>query len=162
MKLYPHIVFDTSAFLAGLEMYYDRVYTTNLVISEVKDAKSKELLELAISAQKIYIVEPSEESYKKVNEIKDRISASKLSLTDISVAALAYELRPSVVFTDDLMLQNLLLNLGIEYKSVKLKVSIKNRKKYVYRCVGCGRVFNKPYSYCPYCGNKIIQETENY
>ena len=155
-----NIIFDTSAFLAGLENYYDRVYTTKLVISEVKDKKSRELLDLAINARKVYIMEPSEQSYEKINEIKEKISALKLSLTDISVASLAYELRPSVVFTDDLMLQNLLLNLGIEYKSIKLKISIKNKKKYVYKCKACGRVFTKFYSYCPYCGNEIIQEVE--
>ena len=162
MNSYHNIVFDASAFLAGLENYYNRVYTTRLVISEVKDKKSKELLDLAINAQKVYIIEPSEESYKKINEIKEKISAFKLSLTDISVAALAYEFRPSIVFTDDLMLQNLLLNLGIKYSSVKLRISIKNKKKYVYKCVACGRVFIKPYSYCPYCGNEITQETEKY
>jgi len=160
MDYYPNIVFDTSAFLAGLEKYYSKVYTTKLVISEVKDKESKELLDLAINAQKVYVIEPSEESYKKVNEVKEKIVALKLSLTDISVAALAYELRPSIVFTDDLMLQNLLLNLGIEYRSVKLRISIKNKKKYVYKCKGCGRVFSKPYPYCPYCGSEIIQKVE--
>ena len=162
MDSYPNIVFDTSAFLAGLENYYSKVYTTKLVISEVKDKKSKELLDLAINARKVYIMEPSIQSYKKINEIKEKISALRLSLADISVASLAYELRPSVVFTDDLMLQNLLLNLGIEYKSVKLKILIKGKKRYVYKCKGCGRVFTKLYSYCPYCGSEIIQEVEKY
>ena len=160
MDYYPNIVFDTSAFLAGLEKYYNKIYTTRLVISEVKDRESKELLDFAIDAQKVYVIEPSEESYKEVNKVKEKISALKLSLTDISVAALAYELRPSIVFTDDLMLQNLLLNLGIKYRSVKLNISIKNKKKYVFKCKGCGRVFNKPYPYCPYCGSEITQKVE--
>lgn len=156
-----NIIFDTSAFLAGLQNYYSRVYTTKFVISEIKDKKSRELLDLALGARKVYVIEPAKESYEKVNEIKNRISALRLSKTDISVASLAYEMRPSTVFTDDLMLQNLLLNLGIEYRSVKLKISIKTQKKYVYKCNACGKEFSKPYTTCPFCGNEIkIKTTE--
>ncbi|BFH72536.1 hypothetical protein SJAV_04800 [Sulfurisphaera javensis] len=154
---YSHnIIFDTAGFLAGLQNYYNKIYTTSFVVNEVKDLKSRELLDLAIYAGKVIIMEPQEKSYSIVKDVAKRSLALKLSATDLSVASLAYELKPSLVFTDDLMLQNLLLNLGIEYKSVKLNIKIKNKKIYEYVCTGCGKKFTKYVSICPYCGNKII------
>ncbi|BAB67242.1 NOB1 family endonuclease [Sulfurisphaera tokodaii] len=159
---YSHkIVFDTGAFLAGLQNYYEKIYTNSLVINEIKDKKSRELLDLAIMAGKIIIMEPEENTLKKTKKIAEKISAYNLSKTDLSIAALAYELRPSIVFTDDLTLQNLLLNLGIEFKSVKLNIRIRNRKKYKFTCKACGKTFSRSYSSCPYCGNTIIVVSYN-
>lgn len=155
MEFSHNIVFDTSAFLAGLEKYYNRIYTTKFVIDEVKDFQSVELLNMAIDAGKIFILEPKDESVKKVRNSMRILNAYSLSETDISVAALAYDLRPSVVFTDDLVLQNLLLSLGIEYRSVKLKIKLKNKKRYKFKCEGCGREFDDYYSICPICGSKL-------
>lgn len=150
-----NIVFDTGAFLAGLQNYYYRVYTTPLVLDEVKDYRSRELLAIAINAGKVIIKEPSKWSYEKVNQIVRKISAFNLSKTDISLASLAYELKPCIVFTDDLTLQNLLLNLDIRYKSIKLNININHKKEYKYICTGCNREFKKYYNVCPYCGNQI-------
>ncbi|MFP3220838.1 MAG: DNA-binding protein, partial [Sulfolobaceae archaeon] len=35
------MIFDTAGFLAGLEGLFERVYTTPLVLSEVKDSHSR-------------------------------------------------------------------------------------------------------------------------
>jgi UPF0271 protein len=154
------IIFDTAGFLAGLENLFPLVYTTPDVIEEVRDSNSVNLLNLSINSGKIIIQSPSKESVDYVIKTLHQIKESELSQTDISVIALAHELRPSIVFTDDLSVQNVLLYLNIEFNSVKLGFKMKNKKKVVYKCEACGRIFKKKYTECPYCGYKIVKIRE--
>ncbi|MEJ2777018.1 DNA-binding protein [Sulfolobaceae archaeon RB850M] len=149
------IVFDTGAFLAGLQNSYEKVYTTQEVIDEVKDFKSIELLSFGLESNKIIILQPSSQSLNIVKKEAQMIREFGLSKTDISVASLALDLKPSIVLTDDLPLQNLLLHLGIKYIPVKLSIKISKRKSFIYKCEGCGREYGKLYPSCPYCGHKL-------
>ncbi|MFP3259801.1 MAG: DNA-binding protein [Sulfolobus sp.] len=149
------IVFDTGAFLAGLQNSYEKVYTTQEVIDEVKDFKSIELLSFGLESNKIIVLQPSSQSLNIVKKEAQMIREFGLSKTDISVASLALDLKPSIVLTDDLPLQNLLLHLGIKYIPVKLSIKISKRKSFIYKCEGCGREYDKLYSSCPYCGHKL-------
>ncbi|MDT7875853.1 MAG: DNA-binding protein [Sulfolobaceae archaeon] len=149
------IVFDTGAFLAGLQNSYEKVYTTQEVIDEVKDFKSIELLSFGLESNKIIILQPSSQSLNIVKKEAQMIREFGLSKTDISVASLALDLKPSIVLTDDLPLQNLLLHLGIKYIPVKLSIKISKRKSFIYKCEGCGREYDKLYPSCPYCGHKL-------
>ena len=135
------IVFDTGAFLAGLQNSYEKVYTTQEVIDEVKDFKSIELLSFGLESNKIIILQPSSQSLNIVKKEAQMIREFGLSKTDISVASLALDLKPSIVLTDDLPLQNLLLHLGIKYIPVKLSIKISKRKSFIYKCEGCGREY---------------------
>ncbi|MFP3232980.1 MAG: DNA-binding protein, partial [Sulfolobaceae archaeon] len=92
------IIFDTAGLLAGLENLFPLIYTTPDVIEEVRDSNSVNLLNLSINSGKIIIQSPSKESVDYVNKTLHQIKESELSQTDISVIALAHELRPSVVF----------------------------------------------------------------
>ncbi|MFP3065318.1 MAG: DNA-binding protein, partial [Sulfolobus sp.] len=96
------IVFDTGAFLAGLQNSYEKVYTTQEVIDEVKDFKSIELLSFGLESNKIIILQPSSQSLNIVKKEAQMIREFGLSKTDISVASLALDLKPSIVLTDDL------------------------------------------------------------
>lgn len=149
-----HIVFDTSAFLAGLQLSLNRVYTTQEVIDEIKDNSSRFNLEISISTGKVIVMKPSPNSNKIVNKTLEKLNERRLSRTDISVIALALDLRPSIVFTDDLSVQNVLKYLGIQYSSVKLNKKVDKSFKFVYECIDCKRKFDKYYSNCPYCGEK--------
>lgn len=151
------IVFDTAGFLAGLENSFQKVYTTPYVIKEVKDRNSSLMLDFAISSGKIIILEPSKSSLTRVNLVLKELNENTLSKTDISVIALALDLYPSLVFTDDLSVQNVLLKLNIEFTSVKISQSANKIYKFKYRCSNCNRIFNKYISECPYCGGKIIK-----
>ncbi|BDB99043.1 NOB1 family endonuclease [Saccharolobus caldissimus] len=152
-----HIVFDTSAFLAGLQLSLNRVYTTQEVIDEIKDNSSRFNLEISISTGKVIVMKPSPNSNKIVNKTLEKLNERRLSRTDISVIALALDLRPSIVFTDDLSVQNVLKYLGIQYSSVKLNKKVDKSFKFVYECIDCKRKFDKYYSNCPYCGGEIIK-----
>ncbi|AAY79456.1 DNA-binding protein [Sulfolobus acidocaldarius] len=155
-----NIVFDTAGFLAGLENLYEKVYTTQEVIREVKDFKSASLLELAISSNKVIIFEPTRQSLLTVTKTLNKINDISLSRTDISVAALALDLKPSLVVTDDLSLQNLLLHMNIKYYSVKLNIKISKKKNYIYKCEGCGKTYMKNIKICEICGHKVIKVSQ--
>ncbi|BCU69260.1 NOB1 family endonuclease [Stygiolobus caldivivus] len=154
------IIFDTAGFLAGLQNLFPQVYTTPLVLDEVKDLRSSNLLRLSMESGKIVVVMPSSSTLAQVTSTISRVKEKGLSQTDISVIALAYDLRPSIVFTDDLGVQNVLLHLGIEFNSVKLSFKLRNKKTAKYKCTACGRIFNTCYIECPYCGHKIVMIRE--
>ncbi len=145
---------DTAAFLAGLEGLFERVYTTPLVLEEVKDSYSKARLELALSGGKVVVLSPSRKAMNEARNEAESLGEKGLSEADLSVAALALELGDSIVFTDDLALQNLLASLGISYSSVKLKVKLNHVKKVVYVCPSCNREYSSPGT-CEVCGSVL-------
>lgn len=151
------IVFDTAGFLAGLENSFEKVYTTVDVIKEVKDYNSHKMLDFAISSGKIIIMNPSLNGINKVKKILTEINENTLSKTDISIIALALDLSPSIVFTDDLSVQNILLKLNIKFTSVKINRSANQIYKFKYKCSNCNKMFSKYIVECPYCGSKIIK-----
>ncbi|AWR93466.1 NOB1 family endonuclease [Acidianus brierleyi] len=155
-----NVIFDTAGFLAGLENYFDRVYTTPLVMNEVKDYVSRSLLSLASSSGKIIILEPEKRNIDITNNTLRKIGEYSLSKTDISIIALALQLQPSIVFTDDFSVQNILLKLGIKFNSVKLNRSIKYEREYYYVCENCGKVYQRKKESCDICGGKIIKKSK--
>ncbi|BDC18335.1 NOB1 family endonuclease [Acidianus sp. HS-5] len=157
MERNRNVILDTAGFLAGLENLLDRVYTTPYVINEVKDFASRSSLNLASSSGKVIVMEPSKTSVNKVLKIMMEINEQTLSKTDISIIALSLDLLPSLVFTDDLSLQNILLRLNIPFKSVKLNKYASSKKEFIYICQECKRKFNKYLKECPYCGGKIVK-----
>ncbi|QGA53387.1 DNA-binding protein [Sulfolobus sp. E5-1-F] len=152
-----HIIFDTSAFLAGLQLSLDKIYTTQEVINEVKDRYSRFNLEIAISSGKVIIMKPSPKSLEKVIKVLNITRERKLSNTDISIIALALDLQPSVVLTDDLSVQNTLKHLGIQFSSVKINKKVEKSFKFKYICIDCKREFNIDHRECPYCGGKVVK-----
>ncbi|NON62314.1 DNA-binding protein, partial [Acidianus sp. RZ1] len=132
------IIFDTAPFVAGLENSFPKIYTTQDVIQEVKDSVSRHLLSLALDSGKIIILKPSRNSLETVKRKIKEVNDFSLSETDISVAAIALDSKPCVVFTDDLSLQNLLIILGINFTSVKLNKKAVVSKKFIYECKYCG------------------------
>ncbi|WP_338603930.1 NOB1 family endonuclease [Sulfolobus tengchongensis] len=152
-----HIIFDTSAFLAGLQLSLDKVYTTQEVINEIKDSYSRFNLEISISSGKVIVMKPSLKNSDKVFKVLNEIRERKLSKTDISIIALALDLQPSIVFTDDLSVQNVLKYLGIQFSSVKISKKVEKSFKFKYMCLNCKREFETVYEGCPYCGGEIIK-----
>jgi len=92
-------VFDTSAILNNFGPIEVEAYITNSVISEIKDFEFRTKLNNAISTGKLKVQDPSEESIKKVKEIKKQ-NKLKLSETDMEVIALALDLK-AILHSDD-------------------------------------------------------------
>ncbi|EWG07526.1 MAG: nucleotide binding protein PINc [Candidatus Aramenus sulfurataquae] len=156
-----NVIFDTAGFLAGLENYFNKVYTTPQVVEEVRDSYSRGLLSLATSSGKVIVMQPERRNVEDVRNVLRKIGEYTLSQTDVSIIALAIQLKPSVVFTDDFSVQNVLARLNIKYNSVKLNKSVKIEKEYQYVCKNCGKVYRTRKDACEICGGEIIKTTKN-
>jgi UPF0271 protein len=145
-------VIDSAFFIQGADV---EGLTTPGVIEEVKDPESRLFLEGLISAGKVKVVLPSNESIETVKEAAKKTGElGELSKADIEVLALAYEVN-GVLLTDDYNLQNIARTLGIEFKT--LKRGIKKVIHWNYVCIGCGKKFNEmpPGGICPDCGSPV-------
>ena len=152
-------MFDAAPFFAGLEKYFQRVYTTPFVLEEVKDARSRLNLELYENTGKLVVIDPEPDYYRVVEEKLKEVNERGLSRADKSVVALAVKLKDSIVFTDDLAVQNVLLHLGIEYYSVKLPFKLQTKKMVLYVCPSCHRAYTAP-GRCEVCGTELLRRVE--
>ncbi len=95
--------------------------TTSLVALEIKDFRSRALLDNALKNRFLSIADPSAEALEKITALAKSIN-SRLSKADFSLIALAFDLKkkrkPVKVITDDFSIQNLLLKLKISFDSV--------------------------------------------
>jgi UPF0271 protein len=120
------IILDTTALLAGIEnILPPPLYTTSKAVEEVKDKENREKLSIAIGTGKISVIDPKKESISQAEKKAEKLKIKeKLSETDITIAALALELREKckpIVFTDDYTLQYLLHKTGITHKPLRTK-----------------------------------------
>ena len=146
------LVIDAAIFIQGIDV---EGYTTPKVIKEVKDPESKLFLESLISAGKVKVLMPSEESIEVIKtKALETGELDELSEADIEVLALAYELK-AVLFTDDYNLQNIAKTLGIRFKTLKRGIRKVIRWRYV--CIGCNKKFERepPEGICPDCGSPV-------
>ena len=156
-------ILDASAFINGFEPKGKFNFTVSEITDEVKDLKSKILLDQAIEDGKIIIKEPKEEFIKELNEI---ISESgddlRLSEADKKLLALALDLRCEneniKVLTDDYSMQNVLKIIDIPYDSI-ITEGIKGVYNWVKTCQGCKREFDADYPFddCEVCGSKVFK-----
>ena len=156
-------ILDASAFINGFEPRGKFNFTVSEITDEVKDLKSKILLDQAIEDGKIIIKEPKEEFIKELNEI---ISESgddlRLSEADKKLLALALDVRCEneniKVLTDDYSMQNVLKIIDIPYDSI-ITEGIKGVYNWVKTCEGCKREFDADYPFddCEVCGSKVFK-----
>ena len=158
-----YYVLDASAFINGFQPKGQFNFTVSEITDEVKDLKSKILLDQGIEDGKIIIKEPKEEFIKELNEI---ISESgddlRLSEADKKLLALALDLRCEneniKVLTDDYSMQNVLKIIDIPYDSI-ITEGIKGVYNWVKTCQGCKREFDADYPFddCEVCGSKVFK-----
>ncbi|MEM0106500.1 MAG: hypothetical protein QXX81_08225 [Zestosphaera sp.] len=120
-------VLDAAAFFAAYQLYLSTsAYTVKEVIGEVRDAESLKNLQLALSAGKISLDEPSEEHRGRVARVAEElIKAGRLSKTDLELLALASKLLERcgrvVVISDDRAVQKVALKIGAETVGIKYR-----------------------------------------
>ena len=158
-----YYVLDASAFINGFEPKGQFNFTVSLITDEVKDLKSKILLDQAIEEGKIIIKEPKDEF---INELNETISKSgddlRLSEADKKLLALALDLKSEneniKVLTDDYSMQNVLRILQIPYDSI-ITEGIKGVYNWVKTCEGCKKEFDADYPFddCEICGSKVFK-----
>ena len=158
-----YYVLDASAFINGFEPKGQFNFTVSLITDEVKDLKSKILLDQAIEEGKIIIKEPKEEFIKELNETISKSGDDlRLSEADKKLLALALDLKSEneniKVLTDDYSMQNVLRILQIPYDSI-ITEGIKGVYNWVKTCEGCKKEFDADYPFddCEICGSKVFK-----
>lgn len=122
-------VLDSASFINTSLLNIENAFTTPEVIDEIKDLKSKCLVESARESGDLGIRSADEKFLKQVKEKANEIgSLEKLSNADISIVALALELK-AVLKTDDYTVQNIAKHLGIEFKGI-MRGEIKKKKTF--------------------------------
>ena len=160
-------ILDSSAIIGGFYSRDKSNFTTNEVISEIKDLKSTILLESAMEKGYIKIKEPDEESKKEIDAV---ILSSgdnlRLSPVDKNVIALALKYKKNgfrpIVVTDDYSMQNTLKTIQIEYRSV-LTEGIDDIINWVKKCKGCKKIYPSDYPFedCEICGSPVFKKKMN-
>ena len=157
-------VLDASAIIGGFYSKKTMNFTTSDVTSEIKDLKSKIMLQSAIEDGYIEIKDPDPEGVGKLDKVL-RESGDILRLSDVdkNIVALAVTLKnngfsPTLV-TDDYSMQNVLKIIGMPYRSV-LTEGIKEVVGWVKICKGCKKKYPPEYQFdeCEICGTRVIRK----
>ncbi len=154
------IILDASAFLSGritsLPGSPGDVFVTPEVVREIEHGRPKRTIDnLLISGLLLRSPVDLQEAKKAAIRTGDN---ELLSSADLSVIALAMEIKGSVVMTDDFRVQNVLLSLDLEFIPAGEigDRTIKEIWEWTYRCRGCKKNFqDPPESDCPICGSEI-------
>jgi UPF0271 protein len=149
-------VLDAGAFYAGIPFLSSGSYcTTQAVFDEVKHIKkSHGAIEALLDAGSLEIIDPDKNSIEKARAAAKKTGDyQKLSRADLSIIALALQLKTTLV-TDDYAVANVAAALTISVKSSSSK-GIKETRKWIAYCSACGRVFGPDARECPLCGNRL-------
>jgi UPF0271 protein len=157
-------VLDASAIIGGFYSKKSVNFTTPDVISEIKDLKSKILLQSAIEEGCIEIKDPDPVALKRLETVLNESGdILRLSEVDKDIVALAITLKnegydPTLV-TDDYSMQNILKIIKMPYRSVLTK-GIKDVIGWVKICKGCKKKYPPEYAMeeCEICGSRIIRK----
>jgi endoribonuclease Nob1 len=154
---------DASGIIGGYISSEHLNITTNSVISEIKDLKSKILLESALKDGLIIIKEPDHDSLIQVqNAIEKSGDILRLSEIDKELVALALTLKKRfnpMVVTDDYSIQNILKILQIPFRSV-LTEGISEVYGWIKICRGCRKKYPPDYKWneCEICGSAVYRK----
>lgn len=156
-------ILDTSAIIGGFRPTSGhQSYTIQEVIDEVKDERSRLLLDLELG-QNLKILEPSNESLKRaISRSKETGDFMHVSKTDIKVISLALDFKEKgeepIIVSDDYDIQNLLRDLQISFQPL-LERGIKEIFTWKQICKACGKEFSLDYDEeeCDICGSKIFK-----
>jgi rRNA maturation endonuclease Nob1 len=151
-------VLDAGAFYAGTSFLSSDVmlYTTSLILDEVMHIKSRlSALEALRDAGRLVVQDPIAESIHKVTHTARKTGDSKvLSEADVSIIALALELKEPLV-TDDRSAANVASILQIAVKPATTGKEIQGTRRWINYCSACSRTFGPNEIECPLCGNKL-------
>jgi len=130
-------ILDANAFYAGMPFLSSSAsYTTNSVFDEVKHIKKS-----------YYGLRQIKAVAKKTGDI------STLSVADLSILALALQLKKTII-SDDYAVANMASQLNIPIKNLSAK-GIRTIRKWIAFCIGCDKAYDSNITECQLCGNKL-------
>jgi UPF0271 protein len=147
---------DAGAFYAGIPFLSSGKYcTTQAVFDEVKHIKNSHgAIEALLEAGSLEVIDPGKISTEKVKTAAKKTGDyPRLSQADISIVALALELKTTLV-TDDYAVANVATTLKIPVQSTSGK-GIRETRKWISYCSACGKAFGPTEKECPLCGNRL-------
>ncbi len=154
---------DSSAVLNDFSFEFkpDQKYITSpLVIDEFKDVRSRHLMENALQQGLLSIGDPSGKNLNYVEDLIAKKGFNKLSKPDISLLALALDLKAEekefLLITDDFSIQNFCKTLEIAFEGV-MRGKISREITFSVKCSACGKSFETGFKgeKCPDCGSPI-------
>lgn len=149
-------VLDATAFYLGLSfLSFTKSYTTSLVFDEVRHLKSSySLLETLVETRNLIIIDPDEKYVSRVLAVATKSGDMvRLSKSDISVLALAYQLKKPLI-SDDFSVENIARLLSISIMPLGT-IGIKYTRKWISYCRTCGKGYGTNTTECLICGNKL-------
>jgi UPF0271 protein len=132
-----------------------RCFTSTLVYDEIRHIKkSLSALDVLIDSGNLVILEP------EVVSIATVITAAKisgdftmLSEADISILALAYELK-RILITNDYRIANVAASLQVVVKTIAIN-GIKSIRQWIAICPACEKLYPPGLTECKNCGNRL-------
>jgi endoribonuclease Nob1 len=150
-------VLDAGAFYTGLVFLSSayQYWTTQAIFDEVKHIKrSHGAIEALLESNTLQVLNSDRKNIDKVVAAARRTGDyQKLSEADISVIALALQLKIALV-TNDYAVANVATTLKIPVKSVASK-GITHTRRWIAYCSACGKAFGPNAKECRLCGNRL-------
>ena len=158
-----YYVLDASAFINGFEPKGRYNFTVSEITDEVKDLKSRLILNQAIDEGKIIIQEAQKEFLDELDETISksgddlRLSGPDKKLLAVALGLLADDKQVKVI-TDDYSMQNVLRILDIPYESI-ITEGIKGVYNWKKTCEGCKKEYpaDYPFDDCEICGSRVFK-----
>lgn len=154
---------DSSAVLNDFGFEFskkNRYITTALAIAEFKDLRSRQLMENALQQRLLIIEEPTATNMRYVEDIALSKGFHRLSKTDLSLLALALDLkaqgRKFLLLSDDYSIQNFCSLLKIPFKGI-IRGEIKKEISFSLHCPACAKTISSSSKAkkCPDCGSSL-------
>ena len=146
-------ILDTCAFFTQMHPN-GKIATVTNIKDEIINRQSKQYYS-NLKSKGLKIIEPVTESVDFIKEkAKETGDLDVLSLTDIKILALGYELQGTII-SDDFAIQNVSLYNGLDVISCSGK-KIKEIRIWKYRCSACKLVTNEKSETCNICGSSDI------
>jgi len=149
-------VIDASVLLhSRLDFGKQEYLAPNSVILEVHDEQAKTLVDAALRAKRLRVVDPGRRALQKVAVMAAATGdLGSLSANDLDVLALAVE-KKAVVVSDDYAIQNTAKRLGLLVEA-GVQDGIKDVVTWVSMCEGCGRSYAaSKKGVCAVCGSRL-------
>lgn len=156
-------VVDSSAFIEGYPPHLigEKQYVPVAVEEELKDQRSRTLLDAAVKSGDVIVRVPSDGGVKLAEEVAEKTGDIKvLSEVDKHIVALAFDLAAEgyepVIVTDDYALQNVACKAGFAFKPL-MHDGIRNVVKWKLYCSSCRRIYppDYPSEDCEVCGGQL-------
>jgi UPF0271 protein len=144
------LLLDSSAVLNDFNFSFKQEFayaTTSEIILEIRDLRSKALVESALHQQLISVLDPKPETVGWVAKKTVQSGFQRLSSADLSLIALAVEFKEIpeafTVITDDYSIQNFCLLFEIPFEPI-IQGKIAKTISFKTVCSNCGKEFPNP------------------